>query len=446
MAELRFGWYGDDFTGATDTLAVLARAGLRALLFLGTPGAQELAAAGPLDAIGMAGAARAMAPDAMRTELSRVGRFFAPLAPRVLHYKVCSTFDSSAQTGNIACAIQTLRPFVQHPWVPIVGGQPSLGRYCAFSNLFAAAGTGAAVHRLDRHPTMSRHPVTPMDESDLRRHLARQGLMDLAALHFPAYDAEPGQLNTTLANVLGAAPDAAFAPVLLDLTHTSQLPTLGRLIWQQAQQQRLLAVGSSAVAQALVAHWAATQEISSPDQAGDARASSGPVFVLAGSLSPLTARQVQAAKRYERIAVDALRLTHDTGYQQALLATIAGHLHRQVHVLAHTATQIDPTADADSAARIARAGAELLAAVVQTRASAGTPLGRIGIAGGDTSSHAVQALGLWGLSYGGTLAPGVTISRAHSHDANRDGMELMLKGGQMGADDLFERLLDWPGE
>ncbi|WP_313389069.1 hypothetical protein, partial [Achromobacter aegrifaciens] len=28
----RLGWYGDDFTGATDTLAETARAGLRSLL------------------------------------------------------------------------------------------------------------------------------------------------------------------------------------------------------------------------------------------------------------------------------------------------------------------------------------------------------------------------------------------------------------------------------
>ena len=46
MTAPLFGWYGDDFTGATDTLAVLAQAGLRAMLFLGVPGNEALAAAG----------------------------------------------------------------------------------------------------------------------------------------------------------------------------------------------------------------------------------------------------------------------------------------------------------------------------------------------------------------------------------------------------------------
>ena len=80
----RFGWFGDDFTGATDTLAVLAQAGLRSMLFMGVPSAEALTAAGPLDAVGIAGAARAMPPDAMQAELAPVGRFFRQIAPTVL--------------------------------------------------------------------------------------------------------------------------------------------------------------------------------------------------------------------------------------------------------------------------------------------------------------------------------------------------------------------------
>ena len=38
-----YGWYGDDFTGATDTLATLARRGRRAFLFLRIPDPQQLA-------------------------------------------------------------------------------------------------------------------------------------------------------------------------------------------------------------------------------------------------------------------------------------------------------------------------------------------------------------------------------------------------------------------
>jgi uncharacterized protein YgbK (DUF1537 family) len=439
MTTPLFGWYGDDFTGATDTLAVLAQAGLRAMLFMGVPSAEALAAAGPLDAVGIAGAARSMSPDAMRTEMSAVGRFFQEVAPPVLHYKVCSTFDSAPHVGNIACGIQTLHPFVENRWVPIVGGQPNLGRYCAFSNLFAAAGTGGTVHRIDRHPTMRRHPVTPMAEADLRLHLALQGLEDITALHSPQYDSSADALDATLQALLdNDATARTIVPTLLDLTAPDQLAIVGRLLWQQSQKTRLLAVGSSAVAQALVAHWATPVRKAPPVLAH----ASGPVFAWAGSLSPLTATQVEAATAYHHIPVDAQRLDIDPTYACIVQNAICTVLQKGQHVLAYTGPTGGSPANAfTTAAPIAQISADIVARVVQTQADHGTPLRRIGIAGGDTSSHAVQALKLWGLSYQTTICPGVTLSRAHSPDPARNGLELMLKGGQMGEVDLFGRLL-----
>ncbi|MEO6293225.1 MAG: four-carbon acid sugar kinase family protein [Burkholderiaceae bacterium] len=442
MTAPLFGWYGDDFTGATDTLAVLALAGLRSMLFMGVPSCEALAAAGPLDAVGIAGAARAMPPDAMQSEMSAVGRFFRQIAPPVLHYKVCSTFDSAPHVGNIACGIQALHPFVENRWVPIVGGQPSLGRYCAFSNLFAAAGTGGTVHRIDRHPTMRQHPVTPMAEADLRLHLALQGLEGITALHYPQYDTPPDTLDTAVRALLESeldseAPKQAMVPTLLDLTTQTQLATLGRLLWQRSQQARLLAVGSSAVAQALVAYWAKPV----PTDLSTLAPADGPVFAWAGSLSPLTAAQVQAATDYQRLPVDAQRLANDPAYVQTLQDTICAGLHSGRHVLAYTGPTDGKAAHITSAANVAQASADLVARVVQAQTDHDTPLRRIGIAGGDTSSHAVQALQLWGLSYKATLCPGVTLSRAHSPNPARHGLELMLKGGQMGGTDLFARLL-----
>jgi uncharacterized protein YgbK (DUF1537 family) len=69
------------------------------------------------------------------------------------------------------------------------------------------------------------------------------------------------------------------------------------------------------------------------------------------------------------------------------------------------------------------------------------PLRRIGIAGGDTSSRTVLGLDIWALAHRRTLAPGVALCSARSDAATFDGMELMLKGGQMGPPDLFETLL-----
>jgi len=345
--------------------------------------------------------------------------------------------------GNIACAIDALHPSVDHPWVPIVGGQPSLNRYCAFSHLFAAAGTGGTVHRIDRHPTMSQHPVTPMDEADLRIHLGRQGLKQINALHFPDYDRSDLELDAKLRELQSPhGTDPHICATLLDLSSQDQLATVGRLIWEQAQRARLLAVGSSAVAQALVAHWSSTREMAwaSTQSPALARADK-PVLAWAGSLSALTAAQVQSATDYLRIPVDALRLCQEPAYAQTVLGHVCAALEDGQHVLAYTAPPKGGTAQLANAPQVAKASAALIANIVRTQVQQNQPLRRIGIAGGDTSSHAVQALRLWGLSYQSTLCQGVTISTAHSAEPALDGMALMLKGGQMGGEDLFQRLL-----
>lgn len=431
----KIGWYGDDFTGATDTLATLAKAGRRALLFLDVPdvarlGAARMAAGGPLDAVGIAGAGRSMPPDALRAELEPVGRFFAALGVPVMHYKCCSTFDSAPTVGSIGEAVRTLAPHFSNRFRPVVGGQPNIGRYCLFSTLFAAAGTGGTVHRIDRHPTMSTHPVTPMAEADLRRHLAAQGLDGVAALHYPDYCLDDAALDIRLERLLAEQPPA----ILLDVSRSTDLAAVGRLIWSHARREPLLAVGPSGVAQALTAHWDAQSPSAVVEETPLAPAA-GPVFLMAGSLSPVTRRQIDAAASYSRIQVDAAALCDDPAYAEALLGEIAASLRAGRHTLAWTAPD-SGSAETGRAGSVAAATAAFVAAVLRA-----VPLRRVGIAGGDTSSFAVRALGCWGLSYRCTLAPGVTVSRTHANEPAVDGLELMLKGGQMGGDDLFERLL-----
>jgi len=461
MKGLKLAWYGDDFTGATDTLATAAQAGLRSLLFLRLPTQKQLAQCEPLDCLGLAGAARSMTPEQMRVELLPVGRLFAELHVPVVHYKICSTFDSSLRAGNVGVALKTLQAFVENPFVPIVGGQPSLGRFCVFGNLFARAGSGGPMYRLDRHPTMRKHPVTPMHEADLRLHLAQQGLAPVACVDYPSYDESPTALDARLNALLTDAPDA----VLLDVARPANLPVIGRLIWQHAQQQRLLAVGPSSVVQALAAYWQTEADldptVTTPRSPSANLASvspaQGPVLVLAGSLSPLTAQQVQCATSYTRVALNPQRLADaitasvvsDSGhasytYPQQMAAHVAGLLREGQSVLVFTSNPTQPTTTASDsssntdtdASALAIACGQWLALVLQA-----TPVQRLGIAGGDTSSHAVQALNAWGLSYLQSLSPGVALCRLHSDEPHLDGMEISLKGGQMGTLQVFEELL-----
>ncbi|CAD6542459.1 3-oxo-isoapionate kinase [Paraburkholderia kirstenboschensis] len=436
----QYAFYGDDFTGATDTLAHLARAGLRTMLLLAPPDATHLGKLGPLDAIGVAGAARTMSPDQQRVELARVGQAFAKLGVRVMHYKVCSTFDSAPGTGSIGVAIRTLRNYCANPLVAVIGGQPNLGRYCVFGELYAAAGADdgeSSIYRIDRHPTMSRHPVTPMNEADLRVHLQRQGVDNVQSIDWRCYAAGDAALQTELQRRLALRPDA----VLFDVLDDSHLHAIGRLLAHQARSAApLLAVGASSVAQAYAsALGPSAASEAAPQRERLARARS-PVFALAGSLSPLTEVQIRAAHSYRRIELDPLQMTGESahGYLMAQVAAIADALGNGSNVLAFTSRREPGSIESPGALpQLAHACAALLRQVLDA-----VKLQRVGIAGGDTSSIAVRALGAWGLSYLAPLSAGVSVCRVHADSPQLDGIELMLKGGQMGEIDLFEKLLE----
>jgi uncharacterized protein YgbK (DUF1537 family) len=460
-AAPRYAWCGDDFTGASDTLATLERGGLRALLFLDVPTLAQRAAAGPLDAIGLATAARAMAPAAMRAALASPARFLEACGAAVLHYKVCSTFDSAPQVGNIGEAVRALHRPAYRRWVPVIGGQPSLGRWCVFGQLFAEAGAGGPVHRIDRHPTMSRHPVTPMDEADLGVHLSRQGLAPQGAIDWRVLEGPAEALDARLRAILDGAPDPdAPCVVLFDAMNDAHLAAIGALIARHAQDAPVLAVGASSVAQAMLAHWGAQRaapghDVRSPGAAGarpraagpahaappaPVAPAGGPVFVLAGSLSPRSAEQVDAARAYVRLPLDPACLCEgDAGYLERTVADIARTLAGGRHVLATTAPEAGAPARAEPL--LAPASGALLAAVARRVRCA-----RIGVVGGDTSSHAMQALAPWGIGWVGTLGAGGELLRARADDPALDGLELMLKGGQMGRLDILDQLVHGTGD
>jgi 3-oxoisoapionate kinase len=69
------------------------------------------------------------------------------------------------------------------------------------------------------------------------------------------------------------------------------------------------------------------------------------------------------------------------------------------------------------------------------------PLQRVAVAGGDSAGAVAQALAIDTLTVAAPLAPGAPLCRAGSRIAARDGLEIVLKGGQMGAHDFFGRVI-----
>ena len=99
-------WLGDDFTGAAAVLEVLSFAGLPSILFLSTPSPEALAECEGLYGIGVATLARSHSPARMQDNLPPIYDFLDQTGAEFVHYKICSTLDSSPQVGSIGKAIE----------------------------------------------------------------------------------------------------------------------------------------------------------------------------------------------------------------------------------------------------------------------------------------------------------------------------------------------------
>ncbi|HHN72654.1 MAG TPA: four-carbon acid sugar kinase family protein, partial [Thermopetrobacter sp.] len=281
-------YYGDDFTGSTDVMEALTLNGLPTVLFLTPPGPEQLSRFSAYRAVGIAGTSRSRDPEWMNEHLPPVFRCLKELGAPLVHYKICSTFDSSPRVGSIGRAIEIGRDIFASRYVPLVVGAPVLGRYTVFGNHFAVS--GGEVYRLDRHPTMVRHPVTPMDEADLRLHLRRQADLRIELIDILALRSPPERLEGRFDETLERRPDV----VLFDVLDESSLPPIGRLIWRRRETSGPFVVGSSGLEYALAAYWRASGEL--PPASAPPRAK--PVdrlIVVSGSCAPVTAQQIRTA-------------------------------------------------------------------------------------------------------------------------------------------------------
>ena len=99
-------FYGDDFTGSSAVMEVLAFAGVPTVMFLDVPSPELLARLKGIRAFGIAGIARSRNPAWMEAELPRYLAALKALGAPLLHYKTCSTFNSAPDLGSIGKATE----------------------------------------------------------------------------------------------------------------------------------------------------------------------------------------------------------------------------------------------------------------------------------------------------------------------------------------------------
>ena len=440
-------FYGDDFTGSSALMEVTAFAGLPTVMFLEPPSPERLEEFSEHRCFGIAGTARARDPEWMSAELPAAFEALRSLGAAVNVYKICSTFDSSPETGSIGRATEIGVEVFGPRFVPLLTAALPNNRFQAFGNLFVVHGDG--MHRLDRHPVMSRHPSTPMDEGDLGRHLARQtdlpvGLVDLAAM-------KAGRGS----EVLARARAEGARIVSMDVIDSETLEEAGRLIWDEARERPLFAVGSQGLAQACVAHWQRAGLLdAAPKPPPPARVER--IAAVSGSVAVTTAEQIAHAAEsgFEVIQVDATQALDERAWAgeaeravgkalraleagaSPLICTARGPEDPAVATF-RSALALSAAPGGPAHARLGQGLGEILNSILGR-----SDIKRAVISGGDSSSFAAASLGVYALSAIAPIAPGAPLCYARALDPAIGGFELTLKGGQIGGPDFFTRVRD----
>ncbi|MEL0456067.1 four-carbon acid sugar kinase family protein [Flavobacteriaceae bacterium SZ-1-7] len=450
---LLLAFYGDDFTGSTDALEFLTLAGVKTILFLKNPEQKDLDKFPEIQAIGVAGKSRSMSPNDMENELIPVFNKFKKFNPNHVHYKVCSTFDSAPHVGNIGKAIEIGSTIFQQRTVFVSPSAPHLGRYCAFGNLFAKMGIAGdgKIYRIDRHPSMSKHPVTPALEGDLTVHLSKQTNKSIGLINVTKID----EGKSAVISKVKENKDSEI--LFFDGLNKTHLEIIGGVFNEFANENPLFSVGSSGIAMALGLDWK-SKGIIDGERKFNVCGENGPILVLSGSCSPVTENQINYAidNGFAEIAlgVEAISNSNQNQVIEEVVGQIVANFENGKSIVLHTSKGTEDPRISDSELFFKNQGFESediqnacssnyghVLGQIAKQVLAQTDIKRILLAGGDTSSYAASELNITALEMIAPLAPGAPLCKAISDDEWVNGLELNFKGGQVGTRDYFIKVL-----
>lgn len=406
------GVIADDFTGASDVAAMLARGGMRTSLVIGVPVGSSGSDA---DAVVVALKSRSIAADDAVAQSLAALDWLRAAGARQFFFKYCSTFDSTP-AGNIGPVAEALAARLGVRGVVACPALPENGRVVFMGHLFVKG-------RLLNESGLEKHPLNPMTDPDIRRWLGQQVTGDVGLVDYATVQ----RGSDAISAALSAANETL---VIVDATSDADLMAIGR-----AARYAPLITGGSGVAMALPSN---LRELGLLQQtANPPPPIAGPGVILSGSCSPMTQKQVARYRgSHPSIVVDVPRLMAGTQTIDDLVAfAIADARHEPL---------IFSSADAAEVGSLQQQfGRDVLAARLEhlfgdlaVRLSA-AGFRRIIVAGGETSGAVVTALGIRQFALGPEIAPAVPALVTENETA----IAMALKSGNFGDEGFFEKAL-----
>ncbi len=416
MAVL-LGCIADDFTGGTDLAGMLVKHGMRTVQMIGVP-------SGPLptdiDAVVIALKSRTNPVGEAVAESLAALRYLQGEGCRQFYFKYCSTFDSTPR-GNIGPVAEALMDALGVDFTIACPAFPANQRTIYKGYLFVG---DVPLNESG----MRDHPLTPMTDANLVRVLQSQtkrpvGLVDYVAV---------SQGAQAIADRFAALRAGGCGFAVVDAVTDDDLVELGA-----ACADLPLVTAGSGLAVGLPQNFRRHGLLGGDVAADSLPATGGLRAVIAGSCSIATQGQVAAMReRHPSFNIAPAELARGTDVAGQALDWARRHI-AEGPVLIYATAPPEEVKAAQAELGTEAAGAlveNALAAIARGLVELG--VGRLIVAGGETSGAVVKALGVKGLRIGPEIDPGVPWTAA-LQEREQQPLALALKSGNFGTPDFF---------
>jgi len=418
---LLFGSVADDFTGASDLADTLVASGLSTVLLIGLPDGGKLPGeAADAEAVVFALKTRSIqASEAVRQSLA-AARSLRSAGCQHLYFKYCSTFDST-DAGNIGPVADALLDEMEDDFTIFCPAFPKNGRKIFNGYLFVGP-------VLLSESGMQNHPLTPMTDPSLVRVLQGQTKHNVGLIGFDAVNRGASAIRAEMQKLRGQGVRYA----IVDAVDEDDLAAIGAAALDEGL---VFTTGGSGLGGGLALSLRNAES-------GTERAAmrfpkvQGPAAVIAGSCSRATLGQIEhfvkADKPFFRVEIGSLLAGKERVVAQAL-AWAKPRLGSEPLLIAasESPTAVAQHQQAHGREQVGHLIESALAQIAKGLVRAGVR--RLILAGGETSSAAVERLGVRALRIGPTIDPGVPWT----FSLGKEPLALALKSGNFGAPDFF---------
>jgi 3-dehydrotetronate 4-kinase len=413
---LLLGCIADDFTGATDLANNLVRAGMQVVQAIGVP----TQAIGEVDAVVVALKSRTIpAADAVAQSLAAL-RWLREQGCRQFYFKVCSTFDSTAQ-GNIGPVAEALLAELGADFCCVTPAFPENARTVYKGTLFVG-------DVLLSESGMRNHPLTPMTDANLVRVLQAQSQGQVGLVDHAVVRAGSEAIRARIAQLR----EQGVRFGIVDAVDNADLMALG-----QAIADAPLVVAGSGVAIGLPQN----HGLQPSPAAAALPPASGLRAIVSGSCSLATQQQVGEFQRAGGAAhvIEPLQLARNRDEVIAAALDWAQARLAQGPVLVYSTATPEAVRAVQQQLGVHDAGTlveQALAAIGRGLVERGVR--QLVVAGGETSGAVVQALGVQQMRIGPQIDPGVPWCFANATACGAQ-LHLALKSGNFGGPDFFHK-------